>query len=171
MVDAVAAQVAPAGGAVVTALGVENVTSDDVSGVPAAAALAATADAVVLVLGSDLTTAREGSDATSIAFSDGQLALADAVAAAVAAAGRGAPVVVVTLTATPLDLSPLLADARVGALLHVGQPSVQTLGIGDVLFGAISPAGRAVQARARCQSSALAPSLSLSLSRSTRPPS
>ena len=39
MVDAVAAQVAPAGGAVVTALGVENVTSDDVSGVPAAADL------------------------------------------------------------------------------------------------------------------------------------
>ena len=59
---------------------------------------------------------------------------------------HGTPVVVVTLTATPLDLTPLLAESScVGAILHAGMPSVQTLGIGDALFGAVVPAGRAIQ--------------------------
>jgi len=40
---------------------------------------------------------------------------------------------------------PLLADPRVGAVLHLGQPSVQLAGVGDLLFGRRSPAGRAVQ--------------------------
>ena len=39
----------------------------------------------------------------------------------------------------------LLRNPKVGAVLHVGQPSVQTLGIGDALFGAVVPAGRAIQ--------------------------
>eukprot|EP01049_Picozoa_sp_SAG25_P012031 SAG25_NODE_1555_length_2770_cov_38.636459_4_plen_89_part_00 len=33
---------------------------------------------------------------------------------------------------------------NIGAILHAGQPSVQTLGIGDVLFGR-PPAGRLIQ--------------------------
>ena len=56
--------------------------------------------------------------------------------------------IVVTLTATPLDISAMLADARVGAILHVGQPSVNMLGVGDVLFNIAprgGPAGRTVQ--------------------------
>ena len=139
VVDAVAAYAKTT-----TALGVPNVTSSDTSGVADAAALAASADATVLVLGSDLTTAAEGKDATSIEFSAGQLALVDATCAAVA--GTGKPVVVVTITATPLDLTPLLAAGScVGAILHAGMPSVQTLGIGDALFGAVVPAGRAIQ--------------------------
>lgn len=55
------------------------------------------------------------------------------------------PVVVVLITATPLDLTPLLSNPKVGAVLHVGMPSVQTLGIGDLLFGKRSPAGRMIQ--------------------------
>ena len=55
------------------------------------------------------------------------------------------PVVVVLLTAVPLDISSLLADPRVGAVLHLGQPSVQVIGAGDVLYGHRSPAGRTVQ--------------------------
>ena len=37
---------------------------------------------------------------------------------------------VVLLTAVPLDIADLLADPRVGAVLHAGQPSVQALGVG-----------------------------------------
>lgn len=95
---------------------------------------------MVLALGTDLTWAAEGHDATRITLNKGQAALL----AAVAAAARR-PVVVVLLTATPLDISSLLADARVGAVLHAGQPSVQTLGLGDLLFGRRVPAGRTVQ--------------------------
>jgi len=94
----------------------------------------------VLVLGTDLGVARENRDAVNLTYSRGQLALVAAVAAASAA-----PVVLVSLTAVPLDVSPFLSDARIGALLHVGQPSIQTLGVADVLFGTTSPAGRAVQ--------------------------
>jgi hypothetical protein len=32
-------------------------------------------------------------------------------------------------------------NPKVGAILHTGQPSVTTLGVGDVLFGAKPPAG------------------------------
>jgi hypothetical protein len=110
------------------------------AGVTAAVAMGASVDRVILVVGTDLTWAREGHDAESLSFSAGTLALVDAVAAA---AKR--PVVVVVMTATPLDLSPLLSNQKVGAVLHVGMPSVATLGVGDVLFGtASSPAGRTI---------------------------
>merc|ERR1719331_2246407 len=49
------------------------------------------------------------------------------------------------MTATPLDISAILDNDRVGAVLHVGMPSVQTLGIGDVIFGKTSPAGKTIQ--------------------------
>ncbi len=47
------------------------------------------------------------------------------------------PVVIVLLTHIPLDISPWLANPKVGAILHGGQVSVQTLGLGDVLFGTV----------------------------------
>lgn len=34
-----------------------------------------------------------------------------------------------------IDVSTLLANSRVGAILHAGQPSVQILGVGDLIFG------------------------------------
>lgn len=120
--------------------GVPSVLSDDTANVSQAAALAKTSDIVVLVLGTDIGVACENRDAVNITFSDGQLALAAAVAAA-----AKQPITVVTLTATPLDLTPLLGNPKIGAILHAGQPSVQTLGIGDLLFGTVSPAGRAIQ--------------------------
>ena len=122
------------------AAGVPTVTSDDTSSVPAAAALAAAADVTVLVLGTDTSVARENLDAVNLSYSLGQIALVEAVAAA---APR--PVTLVTLSAVPLDPSPFLALPNVGAILHAGQPSIQTHGVADVLFGAVSPAGRAVQ--------------------------
>jgi pre-mRNA-splicing factor SYF2/beta-D-xylosidase 4 len=82
--------------------------------VAAAAAMAATADAVVMAVGTDLRWAREGHDATSVAFSDGQLALIKAVAAA-----AKKPIIIVTMTATPLDLTELLSNPKV-----LGTPSL-----------------------------------------------
>eukprot|EP00418_Pyrodinium_bahamense_P007913 CAMPEP_0179121212 /NCGR_PEP_ID=MMETSP0796-20121207/57152_1 /TAXON_ID=73915 /ORGANISM="Pyrodinium bahamense, Strain pbaha01" /LENGTH=794 /DNA_ID=CAMNT_0020819793 /DNA_START=44 /DNA_END=2428 /DNA_ORIENTATION=+ len=136
MVDAIQQYVAQT----TTALGLPSVASNDTSGTAAAVRLAAAADAVVLVLGTDLDMAREGLDAVDIAVPAGQRALLRAVAGS-----AKQPVVVVTLTAVPLDLTEWLADPKVGAILHVGQPAVQTLGVGDVLFGKRVPAGRLVQ--------------------------
>jgi hypothetical protein len=39
----------------------------------------------------------------------------------------------------------LLVATQIGAILHVGQPSVTALSVGDVLFGVVSPAGRTCQ--------------------------
>eukprot|EP00036_Acanthoecidae_sp_10tr_P011461 CAMPEP_0182926670 /NCGR_PEP_ID=MMETSP0105_2-20130417/12199_1 /TAXON_ID=81532 ORGANISM="Acanthoeca-like sp., Strain 10tr" /NCGR_SAMPLE_ID=MMETSP0105_2 /ASSEMBLY_ACC=CAM_ASM_000205 /LENGTH=895 /DNA_ID=CAMNT_0025064571 /DNA_START=14 /DNA_END=2701 /DNA_ORIENTATION=+ len=125
---------------VTTALGVPDVESNDMSQIPAAVEMAKAADTVVLAVGTDLSWGREGHDATSIAFSDGQLALIGNVSAA-----AKNPVILVTLTATPLDISSMLTNPKIGAILHVGQPSVTALSLGDVLFGKVSPAGRTVQ--------------------------
>jgi len=54
-------------------------------------------------------------------------------------------VVVVVMTATPLDISAALANPKVGAVLHLGQPSVTALGVGEILYGDKSPAGRTIQ--------------------------
>lgn len=49
------------------------------------------------------------------------------------------------MTATPLDISSLLTNPKVGAILHTGQPSVTILGIKELLYGHVSPAGRLIQ--------------------------
>jgi len=142
IVDAVQAQADLAGNfTVATAKGVTDPKAGaDPSMISEAANVASAADAVVMALGTDLQWAREGHDGTSIALSDGQLALVEAVTNA-----AKAPVTVVMMTATPLDLSPLLSNPRVGAILHVGAPSVTVLAAGDLLFGRSSPAGRTIQ--------------------------
>ena len=123
--------------------GVPDVGSDNTTGVPAAAAAAAAADLVVLMIGSDLMLEQEGHDRTSIAFSDGQLALI----AAVTAAAKG-PVVALVMSGGAMDVSPLLANAKIGAVIHCGPMSSQIVGVGDVIFGA-TPDGRAVAPAAR----------------------
>jgi hypothetical protein len=132
--------------AVVGLHGVPSVSSNDTSGIAAAAAAAADADLVIMVVGSDLSLEVEGHDRLSIAFSDAQLALV----AAVAAAAKG-PIVVQVHSGGAMDVAPLLANAKVGAVVHAGQPSVQVPGVGDILFGrtpdgrAVAPAGRMSQ--------------------------
>jgi len=71
---------------------------------------------------------------------DSQLALVETATAA-----SSKPVVVVFFGSTPLDLSPLLANPKVGAILHLGQPSVQLGGAADVIFGKKVPAGKTIQ--------------------------
>merc|ERR1712159_619431 len=120
--------------------GVPNVKSEDQSGIPAAVQMAKDADTVVLAVGTDLSWAAEGHDATNISFTDAQAALIEQVAAA-----AKKPVIVVVMTATPLDLSSVLSNSKVGAVLHLGQPSVTILGVGELLYGDKSPAGRTIQ--------------------------
>merc|ERR1712232_918404 len=102
--------------------------------------MAKDADFVVLAVGTDLSWSAEGHDAKNISFTDAQTALIEQVAAA-----AKKPVVVVVMTATPLDISGVLANPKVGAVLHLGQPSVTVLGVGEVLYGEQSPAGRTIQ--------------------------
>eukprot|EP00931_Biecheleriopsis_adriatica_P051458 TRINITY_DN29844_c0_g1_i2.p1 TRINITY_DN29844_c0_g1~~TRINITY_DN29844_c0_g1_i2.p1 ORF type:complete len:805 (+),score=148.68 TRINITY_DN29844_c0_g1_i2:44-2416(+) len=124
----------------VTTPGVPSVLSENQSGIAAAVDMARKADTVVLAVGSDLSWSAEGHDAKNISLTDAQLALVTEVAAA-----AKKPVTVVVMTATPLDLSGVLANPMVGAVLHVGQPSVAILGVGAVLYGDKSPAGRTIQ--------------------------
>ena len=125
---------------VVTAAGVPNAISTNMSGIPAAVALAKTVDTVVLAVGTDLDWAAEGHDAKSISFTHAQTVLISEVAAA-----AKKKIVVVLFTATPLDISALLANDKVGAVLHVGQPSVTVLAVAELIYGKVSPAGRTVQ--------------------------
>lgn len=108
--------------------------------IAAAVADCKAADTCVLAMGTDLSWASEGHDAANISFTDSQAQL---LAQAAAAAKK--PIIVVLLTAVPLDISSLMADPKVGAILHTGQPSVTVLGIAELLFGKISPAGRTIQ--------------------------
>ena len=129
-------------------LGVPSVSSPDLSGVAAAAAAAAAADLVILTIGMDRSVETEGRDRTNISFSDAQLAL---IAAVSAAAPAGVPVVAMVFSGGAMDVSPLLSNPRIGAVLVCGQPSVQVVGAVDVLFGrtldgrAVAPAGRMSQ--------------------------
>lgn len=124
----------------VTTLAIPGPNSNLTSGIPAAVEMAAVADTVILALGTDTYTAGEGHDATSISLMPAQAELLINVSAA-----SKSPVIVVMLTATPLDISMMLSNAKVGAVFSIGQPSVNMLGIGDLLFGLRSPAGRMVQ--------------------------
>ena len=123
--------------------GVPSVGSGNTSGIAAAAAAAAAADLVILQVGSNLDLECEGQDRTSIAFSDAQLALIAAVTAA-----AKVQVVVQVHSGGAMDVSPLLANAKVGAILHAGQPSVQVVGAGDIMFG-VTLDGRPVVPAAR----------------------
>lgn len=120
--------------------GLPAAASNDTSGIQAAVEAAAHADKVVVVLGVDGTIAEEGLDQISIAIPDGQLQLLEAVSKA-----AQKPVVVVLLSGGALDVSPLLQNDKVGAILYTGQPSVTQLAVGDLIFGRVSPSGRMVQ--------------------------
>jgi beta-D-xylosidase 4 len=124
----------------VTAAGVPKPSSEDQSRIHQAVNVAKGADTVILAVGTDITMASEPHDAKNISFTDAQAALIEQVAAA---AKR--PVIVLLLTATPLDLTSVLANPKVGAVLHLGVPSVTVLGIDAILYGDLSPAAKTVQ--------------------------
>ena len=123
-----------------------SVGSTDQSGIPAAAAAAAAADVVFLAIGSNLDLEAEGHDRLVIDFSDAQKALIAAVTAA-----AKAPVVAMVFSGGAMDVSSLLSNPKVGAVLIGGSPSIQIVGMGDVVFGktldgrAVAPAARMSQ--------------------------
>ena len=143
-------------------LGVPNVLSEDQSGIADAVKMASEVDTVVLAVGTDLTWGREGQDAKNISFTDAQIVLIEKVSAV-----AKNPVVLVLFTANPLDISAQLSNANIGAILHVGQPSVTILGVEELMYvtfryfplssyshfltsflfryGDVSPAGRTIQ--------------------------
>ena len=130
------------GNNVTTDAGIPSVLSEDKTGIPKAVALCAAADTCVVGVGSDLSWASEGHDASNISYTDAQQQLVTEAAAA-----SKKPIIVVTLTAVPLDLSFMLSNPKIGAILHAGQPSVTVYGLAEVLFkeGGRSPAGRTIQ--------------------------
>lgn len=121
-------------------LGIPAVDSEDTSGIADAVEIAAAADKVVLALGVDLSWAHEGHDSTTLEIPAAQMQLVEQTTAA-----AKAPVVVVFFCANPLDISALLKNPKIGAVMHVGQPSTTIYGLAEVLFGMISPAGRTIQ--------------------------
>ncbi len=122
------------------ALGVQNVTTDDRTQIDAAVELAKSVDRIVMGVGQDLSIEREGHDRVDISFSAAQTELIEKVAAA-----AKNPILVVVLTAGAVDVSGLMSNDKIGAVLQAGQPSVQVLGVGDLIYGKRVPAGRMVQ--------------------------
>jgi beta-D-xylosidase 4 len=138
-------------------VGVPSVASGDTSGVPAAAAAAGAAGGpplVALALGSDLLVEGEGLDRTSVALSAGQVALAGAVAAAAAAAGK--PVLALVLGGGAIDVSCLLENPNVTAVVWLGVPGVQVGGAVRALFAGAAPGGVAGRLAASVYSDAQA---------------
>ena len=62
-----------------------------------------------------------------------------------AAAAAKSPITVIVFTASPLDISAVLVNPNVGAVIHVGFPALAVLGLGPLLYGHRSPAGRLIQ--------------------------
>ena len=103
--------------------GVPSVGSTDQSGIPAAVTLATASDLVILQSGSDLSLEAEGNDRTSIDFSDAQKALITAVTSAATA-----PVIAMVFSGGAMDISSLLSNSKIAAIIICGQPSVQVVG-------------------------------------------
>ena len=110
--------------------GVADCSTHNESGIPEAVAAAKSADTVVLAVGTDLTVAAEGGDATNLTLSPAQQALVTAVLGA--AKGK---VLVVLTTAVPLDITDLLANDKVGAIVHLGVPGIQAVGVEATVTG------------------------------------
>jgi xylan 1,4-beta-xylosidase len=110
------------------------------TGFGAAIAAASSADATVIVVGLDTTQEAEGLDRYIIALPGVQSQLI----AAVAAAAKG-PVIVVVMAGGAVDLSQVVANSKVDAILWVGYPG-QSGGqaLAEIVFGDAVPSGRTV---------------------------
>lgn len=110
-----------------------GLTKNDTSGFKAAEAMAADADAVVLMLGIDGSIEGESNDRTSIDLPYIQHQLA----AAVAKAAAGKPVVIVLINGGSLDVSAERDNTAIGGIVEAGYPGVRGgSAIAATLFGA-----------------------------------
>ncbi|KAJ1454892.1 family 3 glycoside hydrolase, partial [Pelagophyceae sp. CCMP2097] len=125
-----------------------DVSSNRTDGIESAVALAASADAVVLILGLDTQTVeREQHDRVDLALPGVQLDLARAVVKGLkeqqAADGVARPLIVLLLNGGAVDLSWFKAEAGIDAIVeafYVGKVGARALA--DCVFGAFSPSGK-----------------------------
>ena len=106
--------------------------------VAAAVAAAKRAEAVCVVVGLDGTQEGEGHDRTSLLLPGNQTELVEAVADA-----ASKPIVVIVMSGSGLDVSALVANPKVGAIMWSGYPG-QSGGtaIAEAVMGLQNPAGR-----------------------------
>ncbi|PSS26140.1 Beta-D-xylosidase [Actinidia chinensis var. chinensis] len=119
-------------------VGCANVGCGDERGIGAAVKAAATADAVVVVVGLDQSIEREGLDRVNLTLPGFQERLVMEVANA-----TNGNVIVVIMSAGPIDVSFAKNNSKIGAILWVGYPG-QAGGdaIAQVIFGDYNPGGR-----------------------------
>eukprot|EP01045_Picozoa_sp_COSAG04_P003181 COSAG04_NODE_127_length_24502_cov_31.657583_15_plen_471_part_00 len=113
-------------------------TPSEPAEVAAAVAAAKRAEAVCVVVGLDGTQEGEGHDRTSLLLPGNQTELVEAVAAA-----ASKPIVVIVMSGSGLDVSALVANPKVGAIMWSGYPG-QSGGtaIAEAVMGLQNPAGR-----------------------------
>ncbi|KAJ7946159.1 Beta-D-xylosidase-like protein [Quillaja saponaria] len=118
--------------------GCSNVKCGDESLIAKAAKAAATADAVVLVVGLDQSIEREGLDREKLALPGFQ----EKLVTQVTNASKGT-VIIVIMAAGPIDISFAKNLSKIGGILWVGYPG-QAGGdaIAQVIFGDYNPGGR-----------------------------
>lgn len=105
--------------------------------------IAAMADAVVLVMGSDQSIERESFDRTSITLPGQQSDLVSAVAKA----AKG-PVILVIMSAGGMDVTFAVNDPKVTSILWVGFPGeAGGAAIADVIFGYYNPSEMRIQSK------------------------
>ncbi|KAG6487661.1 beta-D-xylosidase 1-like [Zingiber officinale] len=122
----------------VHAVGCTSVACAGEQPVDAAVEAARHADAVVLVVGLDLSIEAEGRDRFDLLLPGRQQELITAVAKA----SKG-PTVLVLMSGGPLDVSFAEADPNVAAILWAGYPGqAGGAAIADVIFGAHNPGGK-----------------------------
>jgi len=133
LLDGIRARV-PASVSVVHAAGCA-VDDDDIGGIPAAAALCADADVIVLAVGDDIPFIGETRCTATLELQGGQRALLDAVTA------LGKPVVLALVNSKPLVL-PASAE-RVQAIIECFNPGMQGgTAFAELLFGDLNPSGK-----------------------------
>lgn len=120
----------------------DGVPCTDTSDFANAAAMAAAADATVVVVGNDQGQESEGHDRTIVALPGSQADLITQVCAAAA----GKPCVVVVLSGSSVDLAAAYASSAVTSIIFGGYPGQSGPdAVAEALFGVFSPAGRLVQ--------------------------
>lgn len=118
--------------------GCENVACSSNSKFSEAVDIAAKADAVVIVVGLDLTQEREDHDRVNLTLPGQQQRLVSEVAVA----SKG-PVVLVLMCGGPVDVSFAKDDPRISSILWVGYPGeAGGQALAEILFGDYNPGGR-----------------------------